>query len=156
MVWNSREGLFGEFGHKFTVWGYCTETCLCITDSLSHTTYVETKWSLDRKQQWLTIFRGTRPRLSVIYYHSLTKVIFSVVFVYPQGRRRGPCKGSWARPHFVQGLSPDIFKIVQLGPNSTPSPHDTFTNCSKAGNWHSTEMPSCYRPQRSWGKVMFL
>ena len=42
LVWNSREGLSGEFGHKFTVWGKCTETCLCITDSLSHTTYVET------------------------------------------------------------------------------------------------------------------
>ena len=39
LIWNSREGLSGEFGHKFTVH---TETCLCITDSLSHTTYVET------------------------------------------------------------------------------------------------------------------
>ena len=35
LIWNSREGLSGEFGHKFTVH---TETCLCITD----TTYVET------------------------------------------------------------------------------------------------------------------
>ena len=42
LVWNSRKGLSGEFGQKFTVWGMCTETCLCITDSLSHTTYVET------------------------------------------------------------------------------------------------------------------
>ena len=32
-------GLFGKFGQKFTVQ---PETCLCITDSLSHTTYVET------------------------------------------------------------------------------------------------------------------
>ena len=37
--WNSREGCSGEFGQKFTVH---TETCLCITDSLSHITYVET------------------------------------------------------------------------------------------------------------------
>ena len=28
---------------NFAVCGYCTQTCLCITDSLSHTTYVETK-----------------------------------------------------------------------------------------------------------------
>ena len=42
LVWNSRKGLPGEFGQKFTVWGMCTETCLCITGSLSHTTYVET------------------------------------------------------------------------------------------------------------------
>ena len=42
LVWNSRKGLSGEFGQKCTVWGMCTETCLCITDSLSHTTYVET------------------------------------------------------------------------------------------------------------------
>ena len=33
LIWNSKEGLSGEFGHKFTV---CTETCLCITDSRSH------------------------------------------------------------------------------------------------------------------------
>ena len=43
LVWNSRKGLSGGFGQKFTVWGMRTETCLCITDSLSHTTYVETK-----------------------------------------------------------------------------------------------------------------
>ena len=42
LVWNSRTGLSGEFGQKFTVWVKRTETCLCITDSLSHTTYVET------------------------------------------------------------------------------------------------------------------
>ena len=35
-----QKGLSGEFGQKFTVQ---PETCLCITDSLSHTTYVETK-----------------------------------------------------------------------------------------------------------------
>ena len=39
LVWNSRKGLSGKFGQKFTVQ---PETCLCITDSLSHTTYVET------------------------------------------------------------------------------------------------------------------
>ena len=39
LVWNSRKGLSGEFGQKFTVQ---PETCLCITDSLLHTTYVET------------------------------------------------------------------------------------------------------------------
>ena len=40
LVWNSRKGLSGKFGQKFTVQ---PETCLCITNSLSHTTYVETK-----------------------------------------------------------------------------------------------------------------
>ena len=39
LVWNSGKGLSGKFGQKFTVQ---PETCLCITDSLSHTTYVET------------------------------------------------------------------------------------------------------------------
>ena len=41
VFWNQipEQGCSGEFGQKFTV---CTETCLCITDSLSHTTYVET------------------------------------------------------------------------------------------------------------------
>ena len=33
LVWNSRKGLSGKFGQKFTVQ---PETCLCITDSLSH------------------------------------------------------------------------------------------------------------------------
>ena len=37
------ERLSGEFGHKFTV---RTESCLCITYSLSHTTYVETNDNL--------------------------------------------------------------------------------------------------------------
>ena len=32
---------------NFTVWGYCTQTCLCITDSLSHT-YVETNKDLGK------------------------------------------------------------------------------------------------------------
>ena len=40
LVWNSGKGLSGKFGQNFTVQ---PETCLCITDSLSHTTYVETK-----------------------------------------------------------------------------------------------------------------
>ena len=40
LVWNSRKGLSGKFGQKFTVWWMCTGMCLCITDSLSH---VETK-----------------------------------------------------------------------------------------------------------------
>ena len=40
LIWNSREGCSGEFGQKFTLQ---PETCLCITDSLSHTRYVETK-----------------------------------------------------------------------------------------------------------------
>ena len=38
LVWNSRKGLSGKFGQKFTVQ---PETCLCITDSLSH---VETNY----------------------------------------------------------------------------------------------------------------
>ena len=33
------QGLSGEFGHKFNA---CAEACLCFTDSLSHTTYVDT------------------------------------------------------------------------------------------------------------------
>ena len=42
LFWNQipEQGCSGEFGQKFTV---CTETCLCITDSFSHTAYVETK-----------------------------------------------------------------------------------------------------------------
>ena len=41
LIWNSREGCSGEFGQKI----YCSpETCLCITDSLSYTTYVETNY----------------------------------------------------------------------------------------------------------------
>ena len=35
-------GFLEKLDTNFTVWGYCTQTCLCITDSLSHTTYVET------------------------------------------------------------------------------------------------------------------
>ena len=36
-------GVLEYLDTNFIVWGYCTQTCLCITDSLSHTTYVETK-----------------------------------------------------------------------------------------------------------------
>ena len=43
LVSNSRKGLSGKFGQKFFVQ---PETCLCITDSLSHTTYVETNKTL--------------------------------------------------------------------------------------------------------------
>ena len=41
IFWNRipEQGCSGESGQKFTVQ---PETCLCITDSLSHTTYVET------------------------------------------------------------------------------------------------------------------
>ena len=48
LVWNSRKGLSGKFGQKFTVWGMCTGMCYAsrITDSLSHTTYVETNKTL--------------------------------------------------------------------------------------------------------------
>ena len=34
LVWNSRKALSGEFGQIFSVWGMCTEICLCITDSI--------------------------------------------------------------------------------------------------------------------------
>ena len=55
LVWNSREGCSGEFGQKFTVH---TETCLCITESLSHTTYVETNCnSMPLVRRGLTIFK---------------------------------------------------------------------------------------------------
>ena len=54
LVWNSRKGLSGEFGQKFTVQ---PETCLCITDSLSHTTYVETNQEI-LARNFYCLFRG--------------------------------------------------------------------------------------------------
>ena len=46
----TRKGLSGKFGQKFTVQ---PETCLCITDSLSHTTYVETNQVRHKMCIWL-------------------------------------------------------------------------------------------------------
>ena len=39
---------------NFAVCGYCTQTCLCITDSLSDTTYVETNDQSETKQLHLS------------------------------------------------------------------------------------------------------
>ena len=48
-----------------------------------------------------------------------------------------------------QPLSPDMFKLVQVGPHSTGTPdmfklvHYVVRTVGKAGGWHSTEMLSC-------------
>ena len=45
------------------------------------------------------------------------------------------CTGSCPHP------PPDMFRLVHA--------------VGRSGGWQSTEMPSCYRPQRSWCKVIF-
>ena len=48
--------LSGEFGQKWLFEVNCTQTCLCITDSLSHTTYVETKNRTHKPCLWINIY----------------------------------------------------------------------------------------------------
>ena len=46
-------GFLENLDTNFTVWGMCTQTCLCIIDSLSHTTYVETNQDIFKWTDWL-------------------------------------------------------------------------------------------------------
>ena len=58
----------------------------------------------------------------------------------------------------------DMYKHVHLGTShgsGSPRPVQPCSLCSSdicqlAGGWHSIQMPSCYRPQTKFAKVMFL
>ena len=70
---------------------------------------------------------------------SCRKVIILVVCI---------CLSQMGEEVRVQGLVPNMFKLVQLEPQQymDPSPHPCSlwsANCWQAYSWHSTKMPSC-------------
>ena len=80
--------------------------------------------------------------------------VFSCVSLSVQGVAQqviGPCPQTYS--NFVQ-LGRHCTGPLSSGCIETCSLWGT--DCRKAGAWYATEMPSCYRPQTKFAKVMFL
>ena len=91
--------------------------------------------------------------------------MFSVVSVCKRGWGSLPPLYTVPAHPLCTGPNPktslNLFNLDLTMHSHTHSP-DMFKTCSrwstdnrKKGGWHSTEMPSCYRPHRSWGMVIF-
>ena len=58
--------------------------------------------------------------------------------------------------HMTRGMGVCIWGTVCLYPGGWADPPMRYMGYGQqAGSTHPTEMHSCYRPQRSWGKVIF-
>ena len=95
----------------------------------------------------------TKLREGNVFSHvSLSVCLFMGVGPHHTGPQPPLSTGLWSSPCTRPGPAPlDMFKLVQVGPQCTPTPRhvQTCSLCSldsgQAGSWHSTEIPFCQR-----------
>ena len=145
-----REGCSGEFGQKFTVH---TETCLCITDSLSHTTYVETNKGL-----------GTRQLLVYLFYIAIEKRKRSSCPWHSRGvwqdDNQGTEQGLHERDRYVKYVNNTRITKASLSSwfQQTHQPLRSIllpnTNFNQTNNQNSDTITTkfCQRPVKAWGQ----